>query len=214
MTKNLIAGLATIAIAGSALVATGMYASTATSISTLLSRTQWIHMDRQTPEQMVASLSGKVSPGAITEFTTLMAKHKTEMDALRTNTGTTIDKATMEAAHTAFKMEMDTLMVKYPDLKAALPTPPQGGKMGGRGNNPMDQILASVSASDKTTLEAIHTEYEAKEEALRTEERAKIDAIMAKYPDLMAKIDTLRASEKNRGGDHDGDRGGHGPRGR
>jgi hypothetical protein len=216
MKKTLIAGLATIVVAGSALIATGMYAATGTTSNSTTSRNQWIHMDRQTPEQMVASLSGKVSPEAITAFTTLMAQHKTEMDALRTNTGTTIDRATMEAKHTEFKTEMDALMSKYPELKAALPTPPQGGKMGGRwGNNPMDTILSSVSATDKAALEAIHTEYGAKEEALRTEEKAKIDAIIAKYPDLKTKLDTLQASEKNRDGDHDGDRGGHGgPRGR
>lgn len=173
-------------------------------------------MDRETPEQIVASLSGKVSPEAITAFTTLMAQHKTEMDALRTNTGTTVDKTTMEANRTAFKTEMDALMTKYPDLKAALPTPPQGGKMGGRGRdngaNPMDTILASVSATDKTALEAIHTEYEAREEALRTEEKAKIDAIIAKYPDLKTKLDTLKSNEKSR--DHDGGMGGRGPGGR
>lgn len=173
-------------------------------------------MGRQTPEQMVASLSGKVSPEAITAFTTLMAQHKTEMDALRTNTGTTIDRTAMEAKHTAYKTEMDALMTKYPDLKAALPTPPQGGKMGGRargnGSNPMDTILSSVSATDKTALEAIHTEYEAREKALRTEEKSKIDAIIAKYPDLKTKLDALKSNEKSR--DHDGGMDGRGPRGR
>jgi hypothetical protein len=150
-------------------------------------------MDRQTPEQMVASLSGKVSPEAITAFTALMTKHKTEMDALRANTGTTVDKATMEANRTAFKTEMDALMTKYPDLKATLPTPPQGGK---HGNNPMASLLAGVSAVDKAAIEAIHADYDAREKVLKTEEKAKIDTIIANYPDLKAKLDALKASKQ------------------
>jgi hypothetical protein len=168
-------------------------------------------MDRQTPEQIVASLSGKVSPEAITAFTTLMTRHKTEMDALRTNTGTTVDKTAIQAKHEAFKTEMDTLMTKYPDLKAALPTPPHGGKMGGK-NNPIEAIFAGVSATDKTAIETIRTEYRARQDAIKAEEKAKIDTIIAKYPDLKAKLDALKSNEKSR--DHDGGMGGQGQRGR
>ncbi|MBC7498683.1 hypothetical protein H7170_03515 [Candidatus Gracilibacteria bacterium] len=212
MTKQLIAGLATIVVAGSALIGTSIYAASTTSTGTISSRTQGVHMDRQTPEQMVASLSGKISPEAITAFTTLMARHKTEMDALRTNIGTTVDKATMEANRTAFRTEMDALMAKYPDLKAALPTPPQGGK---HRNNPMASLLAGVSAVDKAAIEAIHTDYDAREKILKTEEKAKIDTIIANYPEIKAKLDAMKAvkqigdGEKD-DGDHDGDRGGHG----
>jgi hypothetical protein len=152
---------------------------------------------------MIISLSGKVAPEAITAFTTLMARHKTEMDILKNSTGTTLDEASMQAKHTAFKTEMDTLMTQYPDLKTVLP---QGGKMNnkGKGNtiNPIDTILADVSATDKVALETIHTEYQAKEEALRTEKKAKIDTIIAKYPGLKTKLDTLKTNEKGRG--HDG----------
>ncbi len=193
MTKQLIAGLATIVVAGSALIATGMYAATATSTGNTSSQIQRTHMDRQTPEQMVASLSGKVSPEAITAFTTLIARHKTEMDALKSSTGTTVDKATMEAKHEAFKTEIDALMTKYPDLKAVLPTPPQGGK---HGANPMTSILAGVSAVDKTAIETIHTDYDAREKILKTEEKAKIDAIIANYPAIKAKLDALKASKQ------------------
>jgi hypothetical protein len=51
-----------------------------------------------------------------------MTKHKTEMDAMRTNTGTKIDTVSMEKQREGFKTEMDALMSKYPDLKAAMPT--------------------------------------------------------------------------------------------
>ncbi len=208
MKKTLIAGLATLVVAGSALIATNIYAATNLHTDSA-THTRGVHMDRQTPEQMIASLSGKVSPEAITAFTTLMARHKTEMDALKSNTGTTIDKAAMEAKHTAYKTEMDALMTKYPDLKAALPTPPQGGK---HGENPMASLLAGVSAVDKAAIEAIHTDYDAREKVLKTEEKAKIDAIIANYPAIKAKLDTLMSNEKSR--DHDGGMGGRGPRGR
>ena len=73
-------------------------------------------------EGMIASLSGKVSAEALAAFQTLIAKHKTEMEAIHSNSGNTIDKTEMEAKHAAFKAEMDALMVQYPELKTAMPT--------------------------------------------------------------------------------------------
>ena len=78
--------------------------------------------------------------------------------------------------------------------------------------NPMDSVLSGLSDADKTAVKAIHDEYQTKHETLRTEEKAKIDTIIAKYPDIKAKLDTM---EKNRPQmEQDGGRGGHGPRGR
>lgn len=71
------------------------------------------------------------------------------------------------------------------------------GKMGKI--NPMNDILTGVSDADKTAIEAIRTEYRAKQETLRTEEKAKIDAIIAKYPELKAKLDTLEANRPTDG---------------
>lgn len=51
---------------------------------------------------------------------TLMTKHQTAIEAMKSST-TNPDKATLEAQHTAFKTEMDALIVKYPELKTALP---------------------------------------------------------------------------------------------
>jgi type IV pilus biogenesis protein CpaD/CtpE len=73
----------------------------------------------------------------------------------------------------------------------------------------MDTILTGVSAADKTAIEAIHTEYRTKQDALRTEEKAKIDAIIAKYPDLKTKLDALEASRPQMGEGRGGMMGGH-----
>jgi hypothetical protein len=159
---------------------------------------------------MLTSIKTQVSAEAYTALETLMTKHKTEMDALR-STSTTVDEATMKTTHEAFKTEMDALLVKYPELKTAMP---QGGKMGGKGGRdgtgPMDEILTGVSDADKTAIEAIRTEYRTKQDALRTEEKTKIDAIIAKYPEIKTKLDTLEA---NRPTDDQGQGGKHGGRG-
>lgn len=63
------------------------------------------------------TLSG-ISTEAQTAFTALQTKHKTEMDALRTQTGVTADQ--IKAKHEAFRTEMDALVTKYPELKNAL----------------------------------------------------------------------------------------------
>jgi hypothetical protein len=78
------------------------------------------------------------------------------------------------------------------------------------GANAMNEILSGVSDADKTAIEAIHTEYRTKAETLRTEERAKIDAIIAKYPELKAKLDTLETSRPAKGEGRGGKMGGHG----
>jgi hypothetical protein len=73
----------------------------------------------------------------------------------------------------------------------------------------MDTILSGLSAADKTAIEAIHTEYRTKQDALRTEEKAKIDTIIAKYPELKAKLDTLEKSRPQMGEGLGGMMGGH-----
>jgi len=157
-------------------------------------------MEQRDPTAMLATIKTQVSTEAYTALEALMTKHKTEIDALRSSS-TTVDKTAMQAKHEAFKTEMDALLVKYPELKTAMP---QGGKMGGKmgrhnGTSPMDAILSGVSDADKTAIEAIRTEYRTKQESLRTEERAKIDVIIAKYPELKAKLDTLEASRPAKG---------------
>lgn len=67
------------------------------------------------PENMVNSLSGKVSTEALTALQALMTKHNTEMDALRT-AGTTPTQTQIDT----FKTEMDALIAKYPELKTAM----------------------------------------------------------------------------------------------
>jgi hypothetical protein len=194
MTKTLIAGLATIIVAGTALVGTGMYAAVSTTSTNNNATSGWSmgpRMNRENPENITATLSGKVSTEALTALQALMAKHKTEMDALRSNSGTTIDTTAMDAQHTAFRTEMDALMVKYPELKTAMP---QMGEKMGRGNGEFEATIATLPATTQTELKAIRDEYKTKQDALRTEEKAKIDTILAKYPEVKTKLDTLEAN--------------------
>ena len=74
----------------------------------------------------------------------------------------------------------------------------------------MNDIISGVSDADKTAIEAIRTEYRTKQESLRTEERAKINAIIAKYPELKAKLDTLEANHPAKDESRSGKIGGHG----
>lgn len=201
MTKGLIIGLATVAISGATLLGTGMYAATANTISNTVSFTQHMRSGMGGPEDMINSLSGKVSVEALTALQTLTAKHKTEMDAQRSSS-TTVDEATMKAKHEAFKTEMESLMTKYPELKTAMeanrPTGDmggRGGKMGGRGgydNSQIDTVIATLPTAAQAELKNIHESYQTKEQALRTEEKTKIDAVLAKYPEVKAKLDALR----------------------
>ena len=193
MTKQLIIGLATLSVAGAALLGSGMYAATTTTDTT--SKTS--RMEQRDPTAMLATIKSQVSAEAYTALETLMAKHKAAMPTDMS----TVDKTTMQAEREAFKTEMDALITQYPELKEAMPQ----GKMGGeRGNkmgktNPMEDILSGVTEADKTAIEAIRTEYNTKKETLRTEEKAKIDTIIAKYPDLKAKLDTLEANRPTKG---------------
>jgi hypothetical protein len=111
--------LATIAITGAAVLATGMYAATD---STNTNGTMQMKHMKANPQDMITSLSGKVSAEALTALQTLMAKHKTEMETMHSNSGNTIDRIEMDAKRTAFKTEMDALMMQYPELKTAMPT--------------------------------------------------------------------------------------------
>lgn len=196
MTKWLVIWLATVAVSGAALLGTGMYA--ATNSTNFQNQGQWSNVGRGIgwPENMVNSLSGKVSSEALTALQTLMTKHQTTMDAART-AGTKPTETEMKTQIDTFKTEMDALMTKYPELKTAMPTAPMGKKMGrgvGQGQNRIDTILSWVSDADKAAIEAIRSEHRSRQEALRTEEKAKIDAIIAKYPELKAKIDTMEAN--------------------
>lgn len=191
MTKQLIIGLATIAVTGAAIVATGMYASTDSSISTSFMRMG--NMKMSNPQNMIATLSGKVSSEALVAFQTLMAKHKTEMDAAHSNSGKTLDKTAMQAQRDLFKSEMDALFAQYPELKTAMPTMGKWGMMG-RGNGEFEAIIATLPASVQRELKSIHDEYKTKQDTLRTEEKTKIDTILAKYPEVKTKLDTLNTN--------------------
>lgn len=193
MKKSLIISMATLAVASTALIGSSIYAASSTGATT------W---ERTHMMQKNFTLSG-VSVEARDAFTALQTKHKTEMDALRTQTGVTADQ--IKAKREAFKTEMDALVTKYPELKNALQ---KWGKMGRE--NPMESLLSGVSDADKTAIKAIHDEYKTKQETLRTEEKSKIDAIISKYPDLKIKLDEMEKNKsqmsKGRG------KGNHGPR--
>ena len=201
MTNSLIAGLATIVVAGTALVGTGIYAANIVSTGAMGSTTYTTRMERGNPQNLIATLSVKVSPEALTALTTLMTKHKTEMDEMRSNTGTTINKTTMAAQHTAFQTEMDALLVKYPELKMAMPAigKGMGGKMN-RGNREVEAIIATLPTTVQTELKSIHDSYQTKHETLRTEEKAKVDAILTPYPEVKSKLHTIESNPPQGGG--------------
>lgn len=191
MTKWLIIGLATMTITGTALLATGMYASMdSTSTANTPNSMRMNHMQEGNPQDLIATLSWKVSPEAITALQTLMAKHKTEMDTMQTNTGTKIDSATMEKQREGFKTEMDALMSKYPDLKAAMPTMGKWGMMH-HADGEIETIMATLPTDIQTQLKSIRNEYQTKQEALRNEEKTKIDTILAQYPEIKTKLDAI-----------------------
>ena len=206
MTKQLVIGLATLSVAGAALLGSGMYAATSTTDTTTSTKTS--RMVERDPTTMLETIKNQVSAEAYTALETLMVKHKSETP---TDT-TTVDKAAMQTQRAAFKTEMDALITQYPELKEAMPQ----GKMGGeRGNkmgktNPMEDILSGVTEADKTAIEAIRTEYKTKNEAIRTEEKAKIDVIIAKYPELKTQLDTLEANKSERSEGRGGKMGGRG----
>ncbi len=79
------------------------------------------HMRTHNPQDIISTLSGKISPEALTAIQTLMTKHKSEIDAIHSNTGNNPDTATMEKLHATFKTEMDALSSQYPELKTAMP---------------------------------------------------------------------------------------------
>ncbi|MBC7503926.1 hypothetical protein H7169_03065 [Candidatus Gracilibacteria bacterium] len=202
MTKKLIIGLATVAVTGATFLASSMYA--ATGMNTL----QSIGHMRRDPQTLISTLSGKVSPEALTALNTLMTRHKAEMDDMRSSTDKNVDKTQMQAKKTAFKAEMDLLLTKYPDLKAAMPAIKMGMRGGEHGNKEADAIIATLSATTQAELTNIHDMYEAKKQALKVEEQSKIDVVLIKFPDVRAKLDALKLTQmpdrKGRG-HHDGD---------
>lgn len=77
-------------------------------------------MEKRDPTTMLASIKSQVSTEAYTALETLMKKHQSEMDALKSGS-TTVDEATMKTQREAFKTEMDALLAKYPELKTTMP---------------------------------------------------------------------------------------------
>jgi hypothetical protein len=198
MKKSLIIGLATLAISGTALIGSSMYA--ASTGTTTQAKTA---MMKNRGTDMITSLSGKVSTEALTALQTLMTKHQTEMDTLK-NSSTTLDRTAMEAKHEAFKTEMEALIVKYPELKTAMEANrPMGGKMGRwgkNGENPMKTVLASLPTEAQTQIETIRTNYRTQFDTLRTTEEKEIESIIAKYPEVKAAYDTAKANRPAMGG--------------
>ena len=64
----------------------------------------------------------------------------------------------------------------------------------GPGNEDMRIAIANLPSAVQTQLKSIHDEYEAKQDALRTEEKTKIDNILASYPEVKAKFDTMKVN--------------------
>lgn len=191
MTKILIAGLATIVIAGMALVGTGMYAANTSASGAWVQGNFRSHMGQGNTDYIIETLSWKVSTEALTALQSVITKHKTQIDAARSNTGITFNKTTMDNQRTAFKTEMDDLIVKYPELKTAMP---QMGRKMGRGNGKFEAIMATLPTTTQTEIKAIRDEYKTKQDTLRTEEKAKIDTILAQYPEVKTKIEALETS--------------------
>lgn len=195
LTKWLIIGLSTVAISGTLLLGTGMYAA---STGNIFNQGQASLSGRGMgwPENMINSLSGKVSTEALSALQTLMTKHRVEMDAQR-NSWAQPTQAQMDSLRT----EMDALMARYPELKTVFPGI---GTMrwGNRGQNGINSILSGVSATDKQAIESIRSEYQSKHDALRTEERAKIDSILVKYPEIQAKFDAAQINRPSTARNH------------
>jgi hypothetical protein len=189
MTKQLIIGLSTIAVAWAALLSTGMYAANMNSTET--NTTKIFHMNSQKWEYIINTLSGKISVPALQELETLMKKHKAKMDALIAQ-WTPIDKVTMETQHVVLKKEMDALVVKYPEIKTAMPQKWSHQGRWGK-NNEIQKIMSTLPESVQTEIKNIRTSYEKKWEALRNEEKTQIDTILAAYPDIKNKLDTARS---------------------
>ncbi len=189
MTKQVIIWLSTIAVAWAALLTTGMYAANTSSTETNTTKIQ--HMNFWKWEDIINTLSGKISSPALQELQALMTKHKTGMDSMLAK-WTPIDKATMEAQHALFKTEMDALMVKYPEIKTAMPQKwSHHGK--GRKNDEVQKIMSTLPESVQTEIKNIRATYEKKEEALRNEEKTQIDTILAAYPDIKNQLDIARS---------------------
>jgi hypothetical protein len=201
LTKGLVAGMATVAVSATALVGAGMYAANTGTTSVSKTTDTSTSQRKGGFENMITSLQGKVSPEALTALQNLMSKHKAEMDAARTN-GQKPDETLMKTQHEAFKKEMDALVTKYPELKTALesikPAFGKGGPRGERNHEEVEKIMATLPETAQTELKSIRDSYREKQEALRTEEKAKIDTILSKYPEVKAKLDALTPEKGNR----------------
>jgi hypothetical protein len=63
-----------------------------------------------------------------------------------------------------------------------------------RGNEAMKSIIESLPSAVQTQIKAIHDEYKTKQDTLQTEEKTKIDAILAGYPEIKTKLDTMKTN--------------------
>ena len=70
----------------------------------------------------------------------------------------------------------------------------------------MKTILATLPADIQTQLQTIHKSYQTKEQALHVSEKAEVNAILANYPDVKAKLDRLREDHREYGKDRGDDR--------
>lgn len=192
MTKQLIIGLSTIAVAWAALLTSGIYA--ANTSATEANTTKMQHMNFWKWGDIINTLSGKISAPALQELQVLMTKHKTEMDAMIAK-WIPVDKVAMDTQHTLFKKEMDALMVKYPVIKTVMPQKwSHHGK--GRKNDEVQKIMSTLPESVQTEIKNIRATYETREEALRNEEKTQIDTILAAYPNIKNQLDTARSQTR------------------
>lgn len=180
MKNSLIIGIATLALTGSALFASSMYA--ATPSGNALAKTS-VRQMRHNPEAFLITLSGEVSPASYNATKALFDEEKVKMDALKNGT-VKLDQATMKAQFDAMQTKVDALIVQYPELKGKIPTPRHGSKI--------ESVLATLPTAIQDQLKGIRDSYKIKMDALRTAEKSEIDTALAAYPDVKAKVDALQ----------------------
>lgn len=209
MKQSIKIGVAVLLATGTALVGTSLYAANDLSSWTGLTLKQ--KFERRWDMNMFASLSGSISPAALTEFQSLMDAHKAKIDTLRlSSSGGVINSTAIEALQAERKASMDALLLKYPELKNTLPGNGMNGKwwMGkfrkndGRwfGENNHEAILSTLPEWVQSQIKTIRESYKAKIDTLRTEEKAALDAVIAAYPEVKAKLDTLEVNRPMMGG--------------
>ncbi len=119
MKKSLIIGLSTLALTGTALLASNIYAATSTEATSVIGSLRHIHQDS---ESFLTTLSGEVSPAAYNATKILFDLEKTKMEALRSTTMKG-DQAKIKAEFDTMKTKVDALIIAYPELKGKIPSP-------------------------------------------------------------------------------------------